>query len=130
MADGNSSVLPRGPGKIWRALVWSLKGLRAGFRYESSVRLEIYAIPLFVAAACWLGDSALERVVLIGVLLPVLAAELLNSAIEVLVDKLWPGHDELAGRAKDLGSAAVFVCMVNVIVVWVVLLWPDVAIGR
>lgn len=122
MADGKHSLAPRGPVGVYRALLWSLRGLAAAFRTESSVRLEVYLL-LPVAAAGWLlGESVLERVILIGVLLPVLAAELLNSAIEVVVDKLWPGHDELAGRAKDMGSAAVFVAMMNVILCWGIVL--------
>ena len=111
--------------------LWSVSVAMTGPRVIGSRAPHSIAIGFVVA---WRITRSIklpiERAVLIGVLLPVLAAELLNSAIEVLVDKLWPGHDELAGRAKDLGSAAVFVCMVNLIVVWAVLLWPDVAIGR
>jgi len=59
--------------------------------------------------------------------LPVLAAELLNSSLEVVVDQLWPGHDERAGRAKDMGSAAVFLADLNVLLCWGFLLLPRVA---
>ena len=123
MADFDHSWVPRGPGRIWRAFVWSMPGLRAAFRTERSVRLEIYLICVLAPLALWLGQDGVERAVLFGSLLPVLAAELLNSAIEVLVDQAWPGHDERAGRAKDMGSAAVFLCMVNMVVCWVLVLW-------
>ena len=68
--------------------------------------------------AFWLGQSALERTVLIGVFLVVIIVELLNSAIEAVVDRHGEEHHELAGRAKDLGSAAVFVSLVLAFCVW------------
>jgi len=64
-----------------------------------------------------------EKAILVGSLLLVLSAEILNSAIEVVVDKTTPEFHELAGRAKDMGSAAVFVLMVNVILCWTLVLW-------
>jgi diacylglycerol kinase (ATP) len=70
----------------------------------------------------WLGDGAIEKALLAGSLLPVLAAEMLNSGLEAVVDKLWPEHNETAGRAKDMGSAAVFLLMLNMLVVWIVIL--------
>lgn len=123
MAD-EIGVFPRGPGKIWRALRWSLNGLRTAFRMESSFRLECYlAVPL-APVAVLLGQTPVERVLLVGSLLLVLSAELLNSAIEQVVDKISPEFAVFAGRAKDMGSAAVFVTMLNVIVVWGCLLLP------
>ena len=124
MADSDSSWVPRGPGRIRSAFVWSMQGLRHAFRTESSFRLEVYALCVVGPLAFWIGNTGVERAVLFGCLLPVLAAELLNSALEVVVNMLWPGHDSRAGCAKDMGSAAVFVCMANVIVCWTVVLWP------
>ena len=72
----------------------------------------------------WLGDNPLERALLVGCLLLVLSAELLNSALEAIVDKVSPEFHEFAGRAKDMGSAAVFVLMVNVVLCWALGLWP------
>ena len=123
MADSHSSWVPRGPARIRSAFVWSLKGLAHAFRTESSFRLECYALLVVGPLALWLGRNGVERAILFGCLLPVLAAELLNSALEVVVNMLWPGHDDRAGCAKDMGSAAVFVCMVNVVVCWIVVLW-------
>lgn len=116
------STVNRGPRQVWLALVWSLKGLAAGWRVEASFRLEVILFVILFPLGLWLGDGAVEKVLLAGSLLPVLAAELLNSGLEAVVDKLWPERHEIAGRAKDMGSAAVFLLMVNVIVVWSIVL--------
>jgi len=127
MSHGEPSLVPRGPGRVLQALRWSWQGLCVAFRTESSVRLEAYLVPVFVAAAFVFGEGAVERALLIGVLLPVLVAELLNSSLENIADHLWPEHNERAGRVKDIGSAAVFLAMVNVLAVWAIVLWPGVA---
>ena len=124
MADSRDSLVPRGPQGMWRALQWSLKGLGAAFRLESSFRLEVYLFAVLCPLGLWLGQDGLERALLVGCLLLVLSAELLNSAIEAAVDRMGPEHNEFAGRAKDMGSAAVFVLMLNVIAVWALLLLP------
>jgi len=124
MADGKAGLAPRGPRGVWNAARWSFKGLHAAFRTEGSFRLEVYLFVIAAPLAFWLGENLVERVLLFGVLLPVLAMELINSGLECVVDKLIPEFDELAGRAKDMGSAAVFACMLNVVIVWAVLLWP------
>lgn len=123
MAD-EISVFPRGPGKIWRAFQWSLQGLQTAFTLESSFRLECYLMVPLTPAAFLLGQTPVERVLLFGSLLLVLSAELLNSAIEQVVDKISPDFAVFAGRAKDMGSAAVFVTMLNVFAVWGCLLLP------
>ena len=123
MADSYGH-LPRGPLGILRAALWSLQGLRAAWLHESSFRLEVWLLVVAVPLALWLGDSGLERAVMIGSCLLVLAAELLNSAIEAVIERYGPEHHELAGRAKDMGSAAVFVLMMNVLVCWGLILVP------
>ena len=120
------SNVNRGPRQIWQALVWSLKGLREGWRVEASFRLEVTLLVILFPLGLWLGHGAIEKALLAGSLLPVPAAEMLNSAIEAVVDKLWPERHEIAGRAKDMGSAAVFLLMINVLVVWGVILLPRV----
>lgn len=122
MAD-HQGVMPRGPGKIWRAFMWSCKGLAIAFRIESSFRLEVYCLLVLAPLAFWLGQTPIERALLVGSLLLVLSAELLNSAVEQVVDRISPEFAVFAGRAKDMGSAAVFLTMLNVLAIWGALLW-------
>ncbi|TAN03533.1 MAG: diacylglycerol kinase [Rhodanobacteraceae bacterium] len=116
------SQVNRGPRQIWRALVWSLKGLHEGWRVEASFRLEVVLFVILFPIGLWLGHGAVEKALLAGSLLPVLAAEMLNSGLEAVIDKLWPEYNAIAGRAKDMGSAAVFLLMLNVLVIWIVIL--------
>ena len=124
MADGKVSLLPRGPVGVWRALRWSLKGIAIAWRTESSFRLEVYLCAVLIPLGFWLGRDGLERAVLVGSQLLVLSAELLNSSIEAVIERYGAEHHEMAGRAKDMGSAAVFVLMVNVLLCWGLLLIP------
>jgi diacylglycerol kinase (ATP) len=114
---------PRGPRQIYKALIWSFKGLRAAWAFEASFRLEVYLGVFFFPLGLWFGHGAVEKALLCGSILLVLAAELLNSAVEAVVDKASPEFHELAGRAKDMGSAAVFLLMVNVVMCWTLILW-------
>ena len=123
MADGHGH-LPRTPARILKATQWSLQGLRAAWLHESSFRLEVYLLLVLAPLALWLGETPVERVLLIGSCLIVLATELLNSAVEAVIERYGPEHHELAGRAKDMGSAAVFVTMLNVLLVWGLILVP------
>ncbi|KIP86222.1 DeoR faimly transcriptional regulator [Stenotrophomonas chelatiphaga] len=116
--------MPRGPRRILQAARWSWQGLRAAWLHESSFRLEAWLLLLFTPVALWLGDSAIERILMIGSMLLVLATELLNSAIEAVIERYGPEIHELAGRAKDMGSAAVFVLMMNVLLCWGLILVP------
>ncbi len=115
---------PRGPKRILMAARWSWQGLRAAWLHESSFRLEGYLLVILGPLALWLGNTPVERVLLIGSLLLVLAMELLNSAIEAVIERYGSEIHELAGRAKDMGSAAVFVLMVNVVLCWGLILLP------
>ncbi|HEX4481724.1 MAG TPA: diacylglycerol kinase [Rudaea sp.] len=117
------STEPRGPKQIYKAFIWSLKGMRAGWQYEASFRLEVYLTIIFFPLGLWLGHGAVEKAMMCGSILLVLSAELLNSAVEAVVDKVSPEFHELAGRAKDMGSAAVFLLMVNVVLCWTLVLW-------
>ncbi|MBN8264007.1 MAG: diacylglycerol kinase [Xanthomonadales bacterium] len=116
--------LPRGPAGIWRATVWSLQGLRAAWLHESSFRLEVYLFLVLGPLGVLLGDTGVERALLVGSCLLVMAMELMNSAMEAVIERYGAEHHELAGRAKDMGSAAVFVLMMNVILVWALVLGP------
>ncbi|MES2857811.1 MAG: diacylglycerol kinase [Pseudomonadota bacterium] len=123
MAD-HYGHLPRSPARIMKAAVWSLQGLRAAWLHESSFRLEVVLFLFVGPLGLWLGQSGVERALLVGSGLLVLSVELLNSSIEAVIERYGPEHHELAGRAKDMGSAAVFVLMLNVILVWVLILAP------
>lgn len=101
-----------------------MKGLRAAWKHEASFRLEACLAIVMVPLGLWLGDGGLEKFALILAPLLVLSAELLNSAIEAVVDKVSPEFNELAGRAKDMGSAAVFVLLVLVVLSWALILGP------
>src|ERR1700759_2559511 len=117
------STEPRGPKQIYKAFIWSLKGIRAGWQYEASFRLEVYLTVILFPLGLWLGHGAVEKAIMCGSILLVLSAELLNSAVEAVVDKVSPEFYELAGRAKDRVSAAVFLLMVNVVLCWTLVLW-------
>ena len=104
--------------RIWRALRHSLRGLASAARGEPAFRQELLLCAILVPVAVWLGEDTIARALMIGSLLIVLIVELVNTAIETVVDRIGPERDELSGRAKDLGSAAVFVALVLVAVVW------------
>ncbi len=116
--------MPRGPKRIFKAAVWSWQGLRAAWLHESSFRLEVYLLVVLAPVALWLGQSPVERALMIGSMLLVLAMELANSAIEAVIERYGSEFHEMAGRAKDMGSAAVFVLMVNVLLCWGLVLLP------
>ncbi len=123
MAD-HFGHMPRGPRRVLQAARWSWQGLRAAWLHESSFRLEVCLLVVFGPLALWLGQTPVERVLLAGSLLLVLAMELLNSAIEAVIERYGSEIHELAGRAKDMGSAAVFVLMMNVLLCWGLILLP------
>ncbi len=125
MADSYDTHAPRSPIRIWQAFQWSMKGLRAAWQVESSFRLEVYLCVVLVPLGLYLGQTGVERFLLVSVLLLVLIVEVLNSAIEAVVDRWGPEHHDLAGRAKDMGSAAVFLSDVNAVVCWLLILWPQ-----
>jgi len=116
--------LPRRPARILLAAKWSMQGLRAAWLHESSFRLEVYLFVILAPLGWWLGENGVERALMIGSVLLVLSIELLNSAVEAVIERYGPEHHELAGRAKDMGSAAVFVLLMNVAVVWAAILLP------
>ena len=99
-----------------------MQGLQAAWRHEASVRLEGYLFAIFFPLGLWLGNGPIEKSILCGSLILVLSAELLNSAIEAITDKASPEFHELAGRAKDMGSAAVLLSFVLLGTVWLLIL--------
>ena len=111
---------PGGTGLIHlvRATQYTVQGLAAALRNESAFRQEAALALLLAPAAFWLGRTLSETALLLITLAFVLTTELLNSAVEAVVDLVSPQHNELAGRAKDMGSAAVFISLATVILVW------------
>ena len=103
-------------------LRYSFKGLKAAWVHAEAFRQELVVFIAAVVVAVPLADTAIERVILIGVLFPVLIAELVNTAIETVVDRIGPEHHELSGRAKDLASAAVFLSILGAATVWLLVL--------
>jgi len=99
-----------------------LSGLAAAARHEDAFRMELIMVGLLTPLALWLGHSGMERALLIGCLLLVLIVELVNSAIEATVDRISFENHRLAKRAKDIGSAAVMLSLVNAGVVWLLIL--------
>lgn len=104
--------------RIWRAFFYSMAGFSAALKYEHAFRQELFLVLVFLPLAIFLPLSVGERALLISALLLVLVVELLNSAIEAVVDRISLDNHDLSKRAKDLGSAAVFLSCVIVIVIW------------
>ncbi|EGQ8092908.1 diacylglycerol kinase [Vibrio vulnificus] len=98
--------------RIIKATGYSIQGLKAAFKHEAAVRQEFALLVVAVVLATWLDVSMLERITLLAVVVLVLIVELMNSAVEVVVDRIGVEHHELSGRAKDIGSAAVLVALI------------------
>jgi len=108
--------------RVWRAAGYSAAGLKAALRSETAFRQELALFVILAPLGLWLGRDGVERSLLIGSLMLVLIVELLNSAIEATVNRVGNELNELSGRAKDLGSAAVFVSLLLVLLVWALVL--------
>jgi diacylglycerol kinase (ATP) len=109
--------------RVVNATFFSFAGLRAAWRDEAAFRQELMLCVVLVPTAFWLGQTAVERALLIGSCLLVLIVELLNSGIEAVVDRVGAEHHRLSGQAKDLGSAAVFLSLLLVLVTWGLVAW-------
>jgi len=105
--------------RIVKAVGYSLQGLRAAFEHEAAFRQEVMLAAVFIPLGIIVGDHAAERAVLVGVSMLVLIVEIINSAIEALVDRISTEHHELSGRAKDLGSAAVMLSLALWAYAWI-----------
>lgn len=116
--SGNTGVT-----RLIKAMGFTWQGLKAAYKHEEAFRQEVLLLLVTVPLAIWLGDTGTEKAVLIGSVLLLLIVELLNSAVEAVVDRFGGEHHELSGRAKDMGSAAVFIAMINAAVVWLFILF-------
>lgn len=112
----------------WRRLVnafgYSMKGLKVCYENEEAFRQEVFLLVALIPLGLALGTTPVERAMLVGSLLMVPIAELLNSAIEANVDRIGLERHELSERAKDIASAAVFMSMAFTVTIWVLLLGP------
>jgi len=108
--------------RLMNAAGYSLSGLAAAARHEDAFRQELILSAILVPLGLWLGHGGVERALLVGSVLLVLIVELLNSAVEATVDRVSLDDHSLAKRAKDIGSAAVFLSLVNLVVVWALVL--------
>lgn len=111
-----------GLGRLVNATRYSLSGMAAALRHEPAFRMELVLAAVLVPLGLYLGSTGVERALLAGCVLLVLIVELVNSAVEAVVDRISPERHELAGRAKDLGSAAVMLALVNAAAVWLLVL--------
>ena len=112
----------RGLRRLINAARWSMKGFRSTFRNEEAFRQELLLLVILAPLGFWVGENGVEQALLIGSLLILLIVELLNSAIESVVDRIGPEQHKLSGRAKDQGSAAVFVAVTLAILTWLLIL--------
>ena len=111
-----------GINRMWHATRYSLDGLRAGWG-EAALRQEALAAIMLLPAALWLGQSWVERCLLVGTVLLVLIVELLNTGIETAIDRIGLEWHDLSKRAKDMGSAAVFLSLLLCLCTWAGALW-------
>jgi diacylglycerol kinase (ATP) len=109
--------------RVVNATLYSVAGLRTAWRTEAAFRQECVTIAVLIPIAVWLGQSAVQRALLLCSCVFVLIVELVNTAIELVVDRVGTDHHELSGRAKDVGSAAVFTSIALAVLVWGLVAW-------
>jgi diacylglycerol kinase (ATP) len=110
--------------RLLNATRHSLEGLAAAVQHEAAFRQELLLAAVLVPLGLWLGDDGIERALLVGTVLMLLVVELLNSAIEAVVDRVSLENHALAKRAKDYGSAAVMIALATTGIAWLLLLLP------
>ena len=109
--------------RIAKAAGYSIAGLKLAYRHEASIRQETWLMLVLIPLGFYLGHTNIERILLVGATALVFIVELLNSAVEAAVDHTSIDHHPLAGRAKDIGSAAVMVSITLFILVWVLVIF-------
>ncbi len=114
----------KGLARINAAFFNSLKGFKATWRHEEAFRQEVLLLIFAAPLGLWLGKTGVEKALLLGSVLLVLIVELLNTGIEIVVDRISFEHHELSGRAKDVGSAAVLIALLLAGAVWLLILLP------
>ncbi len=124
MTDATEFKGKKGLVRLWNALGYSRDGIAAAWKNEAAFREEILLAAVSIPLAIFLGKNGVDRALLIGSILLILIVEILNSALEAVVDKASPEKHELAKRAKDMGSAAVLLSLINAAAIWACVLWP------
>ena len=116
-------IKPRNTGatRVWKATIYSLQGLKAAWKHESAFRQECVLGIILLPISFWIAESWVEVSVLMAACFLVLIVELLNSAIEAVVDRVGPEHHDLAGQAKDMGSAAVMLSLIMAVGTWLLI---------
>ena len=109
--------------RIWNALFYSFDGLKAAYEHEDAFRQEVWLAVVLIPLALFLPASGTGKALMIASVLVLLIVELLNSAVEATVDRVSLEHHRLAKRAKDVGSAAVLFSLINIVVVWLLVLF-------
>jgi len=109
--------------RIIKAAGFSWKGIKAAYRHEAAFRQELYLAAVLIPVAIWLADNVVQMAFMISSVILVLMTEILNSAIEAAIDRFGDEMHELSGRAKDMGSAAVFLALTYMVMVWGLMLW-------
>ena len=109
--------------RLYNATRYSLSGLASAWRGETAFRQEVILLAVLAPLGVWLGDNGLERALLVGALMAVLIVELLNSGLEAAIDRIGPEIHPLSKQAKDAASAAVFLSLLNVAVIWALVLF-------
>jgi diacylglycerol kinase (ATP) len=109
--------------RVVNATCYSFAGLRTAWRTEAAFRQECIGVVVLIPVALWLGQNAVQRALLLCSCVLVLIVELVNTAIEFVVDRVGTDHHELSGGAKDLGSAAVFTSIALAMLVWALVAW-------
>ena len=116
-----------GISRVFNAAIYSWQGLKATFKHEAAFRQELALAVILIPLAVWLTKDAVELSLLIGSVFLVLIVELLNSAVEAVVDRFGGEMHKLSGRAKDIGSAAVLLSLLNAFIIWGLILYKYLA---
>ena len=109
--------------RVWNALHYSMAGLRVAYRHEDAFRQEVMLATVLIPLALLLPASGIGHALMIGSVLLVLIVELLNSAVEAAIDRISLDHHRLSKRAKDIGSAAVLLALINIVATWSLVLF-------
>lgn len=113
----------KGITRLIKASGYSWQGIRAAWQHEEAFRVEIWLCLVMIPAGLYLGDTGMEKALLVASVILIPLVEILNSAVEAAIDRIGEEHHELSARAKDMGSAAVAITLVLTATVWLLVLF-------